>query len=508
MRIGPLARSQTNFMTLLAAAAAAATAFLPMATFGQAGNAPFNLRRALTGHSATQALYTAPSDDDSGSSRAQNVDAYGNPMIVPAGYCEQGGECGDTCQPCDGCAPCGGCAPCNGCGPCSGGCMRDGGFMGPCPMGAGGTDPPVGYDLMDDAGMQGDFVDQRGPHYFDVRAEAVFLQRDTTFGRDIPISVAGQSTNIVLATGQLDYGIQPGFRVVGRYDICPLSVVEFGYTGIFDFNSSATTQDPNGRLFSLFSDLGDPTSFTGSTPVTTNGGPAPQTERAFQHSISLESDLQSAEISYRRYWLGYLPRVSGTMLAGFRYTKLDEEFDFNSLGETTPATHPVNLAFPINGLDYTVSAENNLAGFQTGADMWLCLSQGLRIGVEGKAGLYDNHYVLQTRSVSTVTTNGIVTQGAAGPPNLFEQSRKDQPAFLGEASVDLVADLLPSLSLRGGYEVLYINSIVLAGDNFNTGSPYNPNIVDNGQGPQRTPFVADQSEALYHGAHVGIEYVW
>lgn len=374
-------------------------------------------------------------------------------------------------------------------------------------MGAGGTDPPIGYDLMEDAGMQGDFVDQRGPHYWDVRAEAVFLQRDTTFGRDIPFSVEGQSTNVVLTTGQLDYGIQPGFRVVGRYDICPLSVVEFGYTGIFDFNSSATAQDPNGRLFSLFSNLGDPTSFTG-TPVTTNGGPAPQTERAFQHTISLESDLQSAEISYRRYWLGYLPRVSGTLLAGFRYTKLDEEFDFNSIGETTPATHPVQLTQPINGLDYTVSAENNLGGFQTGADMWVALSQGLRIGVEGKAGIYDNHYVLRTNVVSTVTTNGVVTPGAAGPPNLFEQSRKDQPAFMGEASVDLVADLTPSISLRGGYEILFINSIVLAGENFNTGSPYNPNIVDNGQGPQRVPFVADQSDAVYHGAHVGIEYVW
>ena len=32
----------------------------------------------------------------------------------------------------------------------------------------------------------------------------------------------------------------------------------------------------------------------------------PQTEQAVTQSISIESDLQTAEISYRRYWLGWI----------------------------------------------------------------------------------------------------------------------------------------------------------------------------------------------------------
>ena len=357
-------------------------------------------------------------------------------------------------------------------------------------MGAGGTDPPIGYDLMNDAGIQGDLVDQRGPHYFDLRAEAVFLRRNETFGRQVDFTenrITPNTTPVVLSSGMLDYDTQPGFRILGRYDILPLSVVEFGYTGIFGFSSRASFTDPNpvdpitgtGNLYSLFSQFA-----TNPTTVTTPQGPMPETERSITQSIAIESDLQSAEISYRRYWLGYIPRVSGTLLAGFRYTKLNEDFLFHTEGEAAQ--------------DYTVDAINNLAGFQAGGDIWVCLTQGLRFGAEAKAGLYDNHYNLTTRVRST--------PASILPPNLFEQTKEDQPAFMTEASFDLVADILPSLSIRGGYELLFINSLVLAGDNFNTGSPYNP--PDPLLGPVRVPFVNDQGEAFYHGAHVGIEYIW
>ena len=121
------------------------------------------------------------------------------------------------------------------------------------------------------------------------------------------------------------------------------------------------------------------------------GGPLPFTERAIQDSISLKSDLQTAEISYRRYWLGWSPRISGTLLAGFRYTKVDEQFEFDTLG--TPNVDPV---FTNPAFQYRTDAVNNLAGFQAGGDVWISLMQGLRIGAEGKAGIYDNHYNLQT----------------------------------------------------------------------------------------------------------------
>jgi hypothetical protein len=358
--------------------------------------------------------------------------------------------------------------------------------------------------------MEGFLIDQRGPHYFDVRAEAVYLTRDETFGENVIFTTENVGNPITdpsiirLFSDQLDYNWQPGFRVMGRIDVCPLAVVELGYTGIFDFEDSESFTDTTGgaSLFSLFSNFGQPP-FNGA-PANVTGAAGvnqlPLTEQARTQTLSIESDLLTAEISYRRYWLGWTPRISGTLLAGFRYTKLNEEFRFNSVGSQPPLPPPI-IATPA-GLTYSVDTDNDLSGFQFGGDMWVGLMQGLRIGAEGKAGLYANHYDVTSR----VVTSPLAT---LTPPTLFEQFRDTQPAFIAEASADVVADLFPSISLRAGYEVLFLNSIALAGDNFNTGSPYNPNPpVDNGLGPLRTPFLNDQGEALYHGGHAGVEIVW
>jgi hypothetical protein len=370
------------------------------------------------------------------------------------------------------------------------------GFTGPMPMGYGGTTPPVGYDLMNDVGVEGYQIDQRGPHYFDVRAEAVYLKREQdAFGPDVDFSQEDLNGPIVLSSGDLEYDEEPGFRIIGRMDIGPLSVLEFGYMGIFSYEDEASFQDPDGTLFSLFSaqNPGEPPFGVNPVDVTDPGGPLPFTERAIEHSIAIESTLQTAEISYRRYWVGWLPRISGTLLAGFRYTRLSEEFEFTSLG--TPNVDPVfaNPAFL-----YAIDAENNLAGFQTGGDIWVGLMQGLRVGAEAKAGIYNNHYSL----------TGTFGQGDApgvGPlpfnTAVVDDFSDDKAAFLSEASVDVVANVLPSVSLRVGYEVLFFNSLVLAGENFNETSPFGNQGV-------REPFVEDDGELFYHGGHAGIEFVW
>jgi hypothetical protein len=456
-------------------------AALPMASFGQSRDASYVSDTASTAsenYGSVQALYSAPGDATA-AAPSRYVDANGNQIIVPAGYCER---CSDY-DGGSGCCEYGGCDGNGGYG--------QGGYPGCCPMGCGGTDPPVGCDLMNDTGIEGDLVDQRGPHYWDVRAETVFLQRNKSFGKNVDFTAMNVNGPIVLSSNQLDIeDVNWGFRVMGRYDICPLSVVEFGYTGILDFSDKASFTDPTNNLFSLFSR--DPiTGIFGTSPAGVNlpGGPNPFTERAHMQSIELSSNLQTAEISYRRYWLGYIPRVSGTLLAGFRYTKVNENFVFSSQGsEPLPQT-----VMPLAALDYKEDCENNLSGFQTGGDIWVSLMQGLRIGSEAKVGIYDNHSRLANR-IST-TPMGIQ------PPALFEEFKDDHAAFIGEGSLDVVADILPSLSIRAGYEVLFLNQLVLAGENFNQTSPYG------NQGP-RVPFFNTDGELFYHGGHVGIEYIW
>lgn len=345
-------------------------------------------------------------------------------------------------------------------------------------------------------------IDQCGPHYFDARAEAVYLTRDETFGPDTVFSHNGLTAliggepvfvDIALQSGQLEYDDEPGFRIIGRYDLGPLSVFEFGYMGVFDYSAAATFDDSPGGgnpspddLFSIWSLYGN-NPLNAEQPAGTDV--MRQSEKARTHSISIKSDLQSVEMTYRRYWVGYVPKLSGTVFAGARYTRLSEQFNFFSQGA------------PNNGsLSYDIDAENQLAGFQTGLDMWVCVTQGLRIGVEGKTGIYNNRYKLD---------NEITQVQAAVDPNretilaVFpERFRGDQVAFLSEASVDVVVDVLPSWSIRGGYEVLFMNSLVLAGANFNGGSPYQ------GFGQPRTAFIENQGKAFFHGIHLGAEYIW
>jgi hypothetical protein len=486
MRIRSLARSQGRLVALLVAVAS--TAIVPMATFGQVRNLSYDSQSSLGNQGARQALYNAPANGGTSAPASRYVDDNGNPMVVPAGYCQQ---CNGGCD----CYGDGG--GCNNCGP---GCQ--GGYPGCCPMGAGGTDPSVGEDLMNDTGMEGNLVDQRGPHYFDIRAEGVFLQRDKSFGKNIDFTSLNvgnvASTNVVLRTDQLDIeDPQGGFRVVGRYDICPLSVVEFGYTGVFGWDDKASFSDPTNNLYSLFSRPNPGTGTFGSDPPNVNDplGPMPFSERASFQSIELSSDLQTAEISYRRYWLGYSPRISGTLLGGFRYTKVNENFAFRTQGSGPFRDPPFDQqSLPLASLAYTEDCDNNLAGLQIGSDIWVSLFQGLRIGTEGKVGIYNNHATLTNR----ISTNPQNVQ----PPSLVEEFKDNHVSLIAEGSADLVADLMPSVSLRVGYEVLFLNELALAGENFNPSSPYG------NQADPRVPFIDTHGELFYHGAHVGLEYTW
>jgi len=393
---------------------------------------------------AVQAVYLSPNSGMFANQQTPYMDAHGNPLVVPVNHGE----------------------PIAGYG---------------CPPGYGGS---PGYDLASDVATDMYGVDNRGPHFFDVRAEYVTMTRDESFGQQIDFTSFNiGTTDIVLSSEDLELDYEPGFRIVGRYDLGPMSVVEFGYMGIYDWKSGNSFTDPNpvdgdtGNLFSLFSEFG-----TNPLDVTdADTGPMPESERSITQSISLDVDLHTAEMSYRRYWVGYIPRISGTILAGVRYTRLKESFEFNATGEAS--------------LAYLTKAENDLTGFQTGGDIWVALMQGVRIGAEGKVGIYNNNYVLD---------NLVITNPEAGsPPDLNERFSSNNGAFISDASIDLIVDILPSWSLRAGYEVLFINSLVLAGENFNTTSPYELP----GQAV-REPFLFDQGHALMHGGHVGVEFVW
>jgi hypothetical protein len=77
--------------------------------------------------------------------------------------------------------------------------------------------------------------------------------------------------------------------------------------------------------------------------------------------------------------------------------------------------------------------------------------------------------------------------GALGATSIVSRREYNDVAFVGEASLTVVARLTQCVALRGGYQVLYVDGITTAQDAFF----FSDNRTDS---------------LLYHGAHVGLEY--
>ena len=137
-------------------------------------------------------------------------------------------------------------------------------------------------------------------------------------------------------------------------------------------------------------------------------------------------------------------------------------------------------------MSYQLKADNDLLGVQGGGDLYLCLTPRFKIGAEVKAGVYGSH--------SKQRTNVFCT--SCEP--LRERDSVSDAAFLGDGGVIGLYRISPRLTLRGGYQVLYVDGIATAVDNFNTESPFTA----------RTSFVDNGGNAFVHGSNLGLEWTW
>ncbi len=412
------------------------------------------------------------------SSTGQYVTAYGEPIVNPVSY--DGMGCGEAgCYGCQGGGSYGGCN--NGC---SGGWCGKGLLGGCCGLFSG----------------YGHNTEQCGPHFFDFSAEYLRYNRDkSSFGDSTIISTFGFANDdlsgiegqTALRGSEVGGDDSNGYRLTGRLDIGALSLFELSYSGLYDEGADATVFQQgtasNQTLFSIFSRYGTQTN--GLLGVGGSAGPPTgedfeETDNAQQHSIRFDSELHSVEASYRRYWVGYSPRISGTLLLGFRYTHLNEELGFFS--DSGPNNNPnggtINIDF---------EADNRLAGFQAGGDAWITIVQGLRVGGDIRAGIYNNDYQV-----------GSSVLASDGDPSSSSDANGNQVAFLSEARLSVIADISACLSAKAGYEILYISDLVLAGNNITTIMPYGEV-----NGLTTSP-INTNGEALYHGWHAGLEYVY
>jgi hypothetical protein len=181
------------------------------------------------------------------------------------------------------------------------------------------------------------------------------------------------------------------------------------------------------------------------------------------------TQLYSSELNWRHTLNDQLD-----FLAGFRWVELSDEMSYRINGTVAEG-------------DYKY--RNHLYGGQLGLDWKLTdRCNPLQIDAVGKAGLYGNQ-----------ASGGIFEFQGANRTFIgsFEGVDTDT-AFVGEVDLTASYRLSCHCAVRGGYELLWLNDVALAG-NAASRSLLNPSLlrtVDNGQ------------NLFYNGAIAGIDFNW
>jgi hypothetical protein len=214
-----------------------------------------------------------------------------------------------------------------------------------------------------------------------------------------------------------------------------------------------------------------------------------------QRSLFYRTNLHSGELNIVRtchpVWKPYF---------GVRYIKLDDEInDFTNQQVAPPLPGP-GAVTPVSETDMAniFDMENDLIGFQVGVrrDLWRI---GRMFSLQGyvNGGVYHNA-IKRSNIMTTLTTQYIPentsTTAAEARTDVSEVTNLDASestdiSYLAEASITGICRLNRCCALRGGYQILWINNVQLAQDEY------------------LLPLGEVQSRGLvFQGWHAGIEY--
>lgn len=269
------------------------------------------------------------------------------------------------------------------------------------------------------------------------------------------------------------------------------NILAFEDFGDFDYESGVQVElsrhlGPCTALTARYAWLGEHTAQAAAGPVNPVFAPTdgiflrtmPQTDisaASFVNNViqaQYSSDYQSFEFLLERE---VVPGIE--LHGGFRYVAFDERLGIgvNSVGVAIPQAS-----------SYAFDTENDLYGFQVGADgaIWQ-VCDWFSIDGLAHAGVYNNEAKSQVTGTRTAT-NG----STAG------MSRASQVAFLGEVGLFGTIRTCRGVTVRAGYQVMWIEGLALAGaqvgntGNVNTNQPMTPTSIDSNDG------------VLYHGVNL------
>lgn len=289
----------------------------------------------------------------------------------------------------------------------------------------------------------------------------------------LPLARLGATGPVLLTTNDIEHEFDSGGRItLGRTFAGGCYQVEGSYLGVYSWqdnvavaNSTANALGGVGNLSSAFSNFNNPA----IAGLDLNN-------RIF---VSDYNSFKSAEINVRT-WLNVPPGPFDVqLLAGFRYMKAFENFQYSAISDRPLALGSENSA--------AVLTQNDMYGVQIGIDMDFLISARFYVDWEVKGGIMEN-FAAQDTTYTNIDSAGTVSVFDSG-------ASQHRTVFFGDVSVIGNWQMAANWNLRVGYQAIFVNGLALGPQNFQT----NNSLLQTGPGQ-----LDDTGEAIYHGPVLGV----
>jgi hypothetical protein len=193
---------------------------------------------------------------------------------------------------------------------------------------------------------------------------------------------------------------------------------------------------------------------------------------AVQQTVIYRSELQNAELNLKATWRHH--HFVRSEFVGIRYLQVREYFQLISQDEVTST--------PLDGIGtYTIDTDNDLIGGQYGQEFGIPVLGCALLSTRLKAGLFGN----SAEQMTQIVDSGVV---------VFDSRDTDgELSFVGEINVNFDVRVNKLLTVRGGYNFLWVQGIALAPEQ---GYP----IALTGTSP-----LNDNGSLFYHGFNIGLQ---
>ncbi len=286
-----------------------------------------------------------------------------------------------------------------------------------------------------------------------IRGDYLYIQRQVS---DYVIFSRSQTDNtgpVVLDRSSIDIEPENGFRIGVERLLGKRNSVEGVFYGVQDWDSLAIQQDPSNLLFSELTLPG--------------GNPVPGFDEAYRHELEFSSDFYNFELNL---WRPCARKVLGifdvSLMFGMRYVMLDEKLSYRGQANVYNGSPSPNLFAEV----FTETA-NDIYALQLGWLVTAPLRRSWMMRWDGKVGGGVNFASQYTRLDENLN-----------PVLHSEMVRTDAAAIVGDSLLTINWQVTCHLTLYVGYQVVFIEGVALAPEQFNPlfSSSRTPTLNHNG----------------------------